>query len=185
MNILCNISILLCLALLSHNFDLKIEETKLEKVIKIEINGQNLSEDMNMFSSMDDEIIFQIYQQIDSTILENPIISENFVFDEKNRVHKINLAADLFQETQKYLLLVIEYDSDKSSEQRNPVWRIYHQEITALYKNGDRVAIDKYLGKDDLLGLKQLAGTTILNGTNIEFKGFHKMDKYLYTITIN
>jgi len=185
MNILCNISILLCLALLSHNFDLKIEETKLEKVIKIEINGQNLSEDMNMFSSMDDEIIFQIYQLEDSSVLNNPIVSETLLFDEKNRIHKVELVATKLNQEKRYLLLLIEYDTDKPAEQRNPIWRIYHQEINDLYQSGDRLAIGKYIGNDDLLGLKQLTGSTMLSGTTIEFKGFHNMDKYLYEISIN
>jgi len=180
-----NLIIVILTAIFGHNFELKYIQAISEKIIQIEINGQNLSEDMGILSSMNDEIIFQIYQLEDSSVLKNPIVSETLLFDEKNRIHKVELVASKLNQEKQYLLLLIEYDTDKPAEQRNPIWRIYHQEINNLYQLGDRLAIGKYIGNDDLLGLKQLKGSTMLNGTTIEFKGFHNMDKYLYEISIH
>ncbi len=180
-----NLIIIISTAIFGYNSEFKPTPTNSKEIIKIEINGQNLSEDMGILSSMNDEIIFQIYQLEDSSVLNNPIVSETLLFDEKNRIHKVELVATKLNQEKRYLLLLIEYDTDKPAEQRNPIWRIYHQEINDLYQSGDRLAIGKYIGNDDLLGLKQLTGSTMLSGTTIEFKGFHNMDKYLYEISIN
>lgn len=184
MNTQWNLIIVVLVAVFGYNFTLKNEQIKPNKVVQIEINGQNLSEDMGVLSSMNDEIIFQIYQLEDSSVLDNPIVSEILLFDEKNRIHNVDLIADKLNEEKRYLLLLVEYDTAKPAEQRNPIWRIYHQKIRDLYQAGDRLAIAKYIGNDDLLGLKQLTGSTMLTGTTIKFKGFHNMDKYLYQIKI-
>ena len=168
---------------LSHWLEAKNRISYPKDSIKIVINGQNLSEDM-LFASQNDEIICEIYELADSAILNNPIISENFIFDEQNQIHQLKFASNLLDKAERYLFLLIEYDTQKPSEQRNPIWRIYHQEIRTLYEAGDRIGIGKYLGNDDLLGLKVITGETIINGTNLECKGFHNMDKYHYSIEI-
>lgn len=152
--------------------------------IEITIYAYNLSEDMSVFSTMNDEVIIQIYELSDKMYLEEPILSEERIFDEINRTSKIILAEESIKENNQYLLLITEYDYKKTDFQRNPVIRIHYKEIKEFYTKKDRTKLDEYLGSDELLGLSELTGKEIQEGIELTYEGYQNLEKYKYNISI-
>jgi len=57
----------------------------------ITIKADNLSEDMNVLSSKNDEILLLAYKNLDSLILDEPLFTKELHFDESNRIKKIKV----------------------------------------------------------------------------------------------
>ncbi len=152
--------------------------------IEIKIEAFNLSEDMSVLSTRNDEIIFQIYQY-NAYILDEPIFISTSVFDEQNRVQLFKFDANLLNKESDYLVLLIENDYERSDEQRNSVIRIHHKSIFELYNHDEILAMDKYLDTDDLLGMKIISNAEIWNSRSVQFEGVQNLEKYKYEITFN
>ena len=88
------------------------------------INAINLSEDMSLLSTMNDEVFLFIYDYSDTSELSTPLVSKKLIFDESHRIQSLGI-----QKIKKRILFFIEEDSFRNSEQIEPIVRIYFKEI--------------------------------------------------------
>ena len=143
--------------------------------ISIHFQGHNLSEDSYITSTDNDELLILIYHYQDSSQLQSPLVKWKFIVDEENRSKRADFQ---FEKGAQYLLLVIEQDEMKPIEQIDPVIRVFHPEIKAAYEAADRLTIERYLGGEDLLGLKIFREFP----DQLKFDGMYKLDRFKYQL---
>ena len=144
---------------------------------QIIISSSNLSEDMNYSLTKDDELLLLIYEFNDSIkSLKSPVLVHRFNLNEHKKSDTINWVKPV---SNNFLLFLIELDSDKTNFEIDPVVRVYFEEIQTCFTKRDYYCLEQYLGDEDLLGVKQLS-----TPTNLSFKGIHKLDKYVYSVSL-
>ncbi|WP_044208712.1 hypothetical protein [Flammeovirga sp. OC4] len=143
---------------------------------EIIISSTNLSEDVSVLSTKNDEILFLVYE-LDSNDYQPPVINEYFVLDSSKMEIRIEAELDSNKNYQYYLL---EMDSNRDYLQLDPIIRIHHKAIVEYFVQGDYLGIEKYLGDDDILSIDEL---TIPINKNIN--GIFKIDRYSYQIKMN
>ncbi|MFY0655075.1 MAG: hypothetical protein JXQ96_23815 [Cyclobacteriaceae bacterium] len=148
--------------------------------LSITITANNLSEDMNVLSTKNDEILLLGYTQKD--VLGKPLFIEKLLFDESHKKHETKLSLDC---NCQIILFMIELDSKKTIEQIDPVLRVHHQQIVELYSRNEWVKLQTYLGDEDMLGTKKFETPIETSGVSFEFEGIQKIEKYSYSIEIN
>ena len=84
----------------------------------------------------------------------------------------------------KLLFVLLERDSSRPIEQIEAAVRIYQNELLNAYYNYDYNLIIKYLGDEDILGMKILENDNNNGSIVFEFSGFQKMDRYRYQIKL-
>ena len=156
-----------------------------KKQIKVNIEAKDLSEDMNQMSTGNDEIIILIYDFSDSINLNSPLVSKQLLLDKSNsnKTFRHNLDSAAYS-VSKLLVFLIESDTDRSLETLEPVIRIHYKAIEKAYKNHDFNSIEKYLGDEDVLGVKTINNPDWNKGLQVHFKGIHKLDFYDYRILV-
>ena len=171
-----------CTWLKLHNSDNeKSDKITLQEYNGIVINAIDLSEDLSRFSTKNDEILVLIYALKDSSSLQAPLLSSKHFFDAKKWVDSLSFGKWRPMNDQKLIFFFIEQDSDLSIEQIDPVIRVHYKQLTKYYNDNNYSKIEKYLGDEDLLGVKVLENIN----TNFKFSGIHKLDKYEYQIKIS
>ncbi|MEO9483002.1 MAG: hypothetical protein ABJG47_06130 [Ekhidna sp.] len=146
--------------------------------VKIMVASTNLSEDLSVASSKNDELLLLIYEfseKVDK--LGEPVFIKSFDFRE-DRMNAIFDWTILKSKKENYLFFLIERDSDKSELQVDPVLRIHSESIIECFDNRDYLCIEKYLGDEDLLGYKRFSVPS-----EHELNGVYKLDRFNYTIT--
>lgn len=144
--------------------------------VQLTVSSMDLSEDMSLSSTKNDELLLLIYKvENDSAVLNELTYDTAFVFDKNQRVMQLEWQG---QENSKYLYFLLELDSDKTSVQLDPILRVYYKEVLAAFNKRDYTGIEKYLGDEDVL---------VANYFTIpyqeEHKGVYKADKYHYTLS--
>ncbi|MEM6831105.1 MAG: hypothetical protein AAF551_11375 [Bacteroidota bacterium] len=152
--------------------------------VQFVIFADNLSEDKNLLATKNDEIIFQLYAVSGAEILDEPLLYQVMFFDQEHRTNRVAIPMNKLDTTYSYFVYMIEYEYDKSYEQRAPVYRIYHEQINAAFNQSAVTTLKKYLGSDDLLGMQELAYEELVAKTKIEFEGFQNLEKFKYIIHI-
>jgi hypothetical protein len=150
--------------------------------LQLTINALNLSEDMSTLSSKNDEVLVLIYPFVDTTKLPAPIAAEYFVLDSANR-KKISRVACPPHEMP-LLFFLAEIDSDKTPAQVELLFRKNFKEIINCINKKDLIALQKYIGDDDLIGFKIINKGYQTKGISFTFQGRYKLDKFLYKIDI-
>ena len=145
--------------------------------LEIQITAANLSEDMSLFSTMNDEVMIFVYQQEDS-LLNAPLVAKEFVLVESNRSCKVSLPTP----QKDILLFIVERDDDVTLHQVDPIIRVHYQEIIEKYKANDRQGLEAFLGDEDLLGFKVIKPVT--EDLSFTFEGFYKLDRYKYDVSL-
>lgn len=145
--------------------------------VSIQILANNLSEDFSVVSSKSDELMLIIYEfESDSGVLKDPVFVKNYFFNE-NKKRKID-EWKVIQADSDYIFFLVEMDSDRTIYQLDPVFRIYFSEITKAFDNRNYLAIEKFLGDEDLLGYSEFS----IPSTH-QLQGVYKLDKFDYTVT--
>lgn len=153
--------------------------------ISIRISPVNLSEDMSLFSTKNDELLLLIYQKRPEQLPEL-IFSKAFMADTSFTETKADMHLPPHTEEDSLFLLLLEKDSQHTIEQIDPVIRLSYDKIYSLYEARDTPALVSYLGKDDLLGMAHIDLRDFLSKTLLlEFKGIQKMDRYAYLVYLN
>lgn len=116
-------------------------------------------------------------------MLSEPILSSNFKLDETNLSRKISLSRSSLIGNN-LLFILIERDSETPIEQIDPIIRVHYNEIYRVFKERNYIEIEKYLGDEDILGMKMISNFEETTIVEFEMKGVHKMDKYEYRIKI-
>lgn len=150
-----------------------------QDTLEIVIESFDLSEDMSVASSGNDELIFVAYQE-QPTPLAEPVFTYQTTLDQQKTSDTLRFNVP---NQQPMILFLVERDSDKDLASIEPILRIYAEQITEAYHQMDYKTISKYLGDEDILGIKTYAWSQ--SATVIELKRRHKLDKYHYKLTIN
>lgn len=152
--------------------------------LKLTIKAINLSEDMSRLSTKNDEILILLYELKDSLELDQFLFSKQLKLDEKNRSKIVWFSTNKELSKSRLILFLIEQDSGTPMEQIDPVIRVHYRPIINAYKSGDYLEIEKYLGDEDVLGIKTICELNTETPVQFSFNGIHKLDKYEYSISI-
>ena len=180
-----------CLAACSGTKHLTTTSTKVKEVellatdsLYLSIEAINLSEDMSRLSTKNDEILILIYELKDSLELDQFLYNKHLKLDDKNRSKKVWLSTNRELSKSRLILFLIEQDSETPIEQIDPIIRVHYKQIINAYKSGNYLKIEKYLGDEDVLGIKTISKLDSETPAQFNFKGIHKLDKYEYSVSI-
>jgi hypothetical protein len=148
----------------------------------IMVNGINLSEDMSTLSSKNDEVLILLYSFDDTVKLKDPLLSAYFILDSANRKKQMPLVTP--DQSVNILLVLAELDTERSPEQVEKLVRKNFKEIMDCLDKRDLIALQQYIGDDDIIGMKVLRSKDLTNKTTFSFQGRYKLDKFLYRIEI-
>lgn len=151
--------------------------------LTVRVEAKELSEDLHVLSSKNDEILLLVYEQLDSLTPMQLVFKSELKFDQTNRVQKFRAPLEKWPIDGELLLFLIEQDSETPLAQLDPIISIQRHEIIKAYKNGDYVKMEEYLGDEDVLGIRYISNWDQGN-VNVKFKGFYKLDKFEYSIDL-
>ena len=154
-----------------------------DRILKLIISSDDLSEDMSRLSSKNDEILLLFYKISDNPILDSPTHMEKFVFDKKEKNLKSIFIPNI-DKTKKFILFLLEQDSETPIEQLDSTIRINYKKLIEIFNDKDYMEIEKYLGDEDILGIKIIDFQNINSLKTINFQGVHRFDNYNYSIKI-
>jgi hypothetical protein len=144
------------------------------------IKAIDLSEDMSLMSSKNDELLFLIYKApVVGPLLDSPAFVKSFVLDTANRTKAFDINID---KDENYFLFLIEMDDDRTTEQIDPVIRIYNRPVITIYQKQLYEDLYKYLGDNDLVGFLDLKGSD--SGKEYRIQGRQNLDPFNYLIQI-
>ncbi|MEL7148248.1 MAG: hypothetical protein AAFO69_17880 [Bacteroidota bacterium] len=140
--------------------------------LKVHINALDLSEDMSIVSSGNDELILIAYYD-QSAPLGDPVLTRRVTLDQQNNSDTLSM---VIAETKPLLMFLLEQDTNKKLTAIEPILRVYTEQVIEAYNQMDYKIIEKYLNDDDILGVCSYDWST--ETTIVEFKSRHKLDKY-------
>lgn len=152
--------------------------------LNLSIEAINLSEDMSRLSTKNDEILILIYELKDSLPMDQFLFSKQLKLDEKNRSKNFWLTTHRELTKGRLILFLIEQDADTPVEQIDPILRVHYKPIIKAYRGGNYLEIEKYLGDEDVLGIKTISKLDRETPAEFNFYGIHKLDKYEYSIRL-
>lgn len=148
--------------------------------IQLKIEALNLSEDMSKLSTKNDELLILIYDQNDSAALGSPLFERQITLDQSRRSVIWVLAKDKFVRD-KLLFVLIEQDTNKPMVQIEALVRVNYQRLMKAHLTKDYSEIQRYLGDEDIIGIKKISKLPIA----FSFHGIHKMDMFEYKINLH
>ena len=80
------------------------------------------------------------------------------------------------------ILFLIEMDTEKKLEEIEPLLRKNYRELLKAYSTKNYSVIEKYLGDDDLLGIKVIPN--FKNPETIEWSDIYRMDRFSYELIL-
>ncbi len=148
--------------------------------------AKDLSENMSRLSSKNDELLFIIYKYEQQGDLKEPLFFEKFVLDENDSLKKMNWKYNKNLNSDKCIVFCIEQDSETPIEQLDPIIRIHYKKIIKAYNTKNYSELERYIGDEDLIGVKIIDTPTLNNNNSIKFnfEGIYKLDRYNYQIQI-
>lgn len=152
---------------------------------RITIQGINLSEDMSRLSTKNDEIFVLVYEYFDSLQLNEPLVSKELLLAGKGAIKTFRASIKQELNIDRLLFLLIEQDSERPKEQLDPIIRVYYRELMEAYHSHDYDRIEKYLGDEDVLGIKVIERFGKKGAVEFKLTGIHKLDKYEYHVKIS
>ncbi|MGZ4056903.1 MAG: hypothetical protein ACXVPU_03955 [Bacteroidia bacterium] len=161
----------------------QIQKTVLSDSVDLIIQSTNLSEDMSTVSSNDDEILVLIYNYSDSTITGKPILSKYFVLNKNKMSDTIHYADKITGFNNNIIFFLLEIDTDKKPEVIEASVRANFKGLIKAYQKRDYTEIEKYIGDDDVLGIKNIEDLKSKRPGYFEFSDIYKMDRFSYHIT--
>jgi hypothetical protein len=140
--------------------------------------------DLSENTSGNDEILIMCYVYLDSSKLAQPLFRQKITLDQKNTSRKFGCKWNTSIANQPLLLFLIEQDSMLPISQIDSTVRVSHQAIIQEFNRRAYSGIEKYLGDEDILGVKIIPHLDY-DITNIfSFRGRHKLDKYDYLVKL-
>ena len=124
-----------CYPKLYLNKDKKPKDKKPSSKQEISINSKNLSEDVNIMSTQNDELIFLVYSKLNREFPEN-ILQEEFVMDSINTPKTFKLKQKLKPE-EEIVLVLLEMDTEQTLKQIEPVIRLNYKTILEAFIQED------------------------------------------------
>lgn len=157
------------------------DETIHTDSILIHISADNLSEDFGISSTKDDELIMIIYDYIDSTNLQAPILLERHIFTTTNNEKDLLHPRNQLEKGKKYLFVLLEDDSNKTSIEIELLFRENHQKLKEYHYTLNYKGIKETLGDDDIIGISSFS---LPPSAKLHFTGNNLADRYSYFVFI-
>lgn len=154
-------------------------KTEAAAVNYITITSKNLTEDVSIVSTKNDELIFLIYAKPDKQYPEL-VASAYFVMDKINtpRKFKINNKIDLKEDL---VLVLLEIDTKQNIKQIEPIVRLNLNSILTNFAKEDLKKIKELLGDDDIITIQKANFKTFID-KGVIVQGTHLFDAYEYII---
>ena len=144
------------------------------------ITTTDLSEDFGLLSTQNDEAIIIIYDFKDTSNLNKPLFLTQHEFT-KTATHKaFSFDKTLLKKNTNYLFVLLEEDSDHTTEEIEYRFRNHFTGLYTAYKNLQFDVIQKVLLDDDILGIQPFT----LN-SKFTIEGIQLGDKFRYTVFID
>ena len=143
----------------------------------INILAHNLSEDLSVLASNNDEILFLLFSLEDSKALS--LLSKYIIFDATNTKDNIPFDFEKLQSSD-LLFIMLEIDTDKEISEVERLVEQNLKPLQAAIENQDRIAQKEILGDDDILGIKLITAEELSSLHKFRIQGFHKVDQFEY-----
>lgn len=165
-----------------YQYDLTARLPDPSDTLTIHIQASNLTEDMSTLSSRNDEVLTFLYEFSDTSRLAQPLLTEFFVLDSARRTKDLKVV--VAPDQNKFLLFLIEIDTDRSPEQIEKIVRRSFNDIIRLFRKRDLLGLQHILDDDDLIGFRIVENIQHGNNLAFSFQGRYKLDKYSYRIEV-
>lgn len=149
------------------------------EALQVKIIARNISEDF----SGKDELIILGYVHNDS-VLNKPIFAQKYYFGKNAESKQFDCIPYVSIENKSLLIFLLEEDDDTPIEDLDSVIRINHDEIRSAFASRDYTGLEKYIGNDDVLGIKHIPAINCESSTMIRVSGIYKVDRYDYSVEI-
>jgi len=151
----------------------------LSDTVLVIIKSENLSEDF----SKNDELLILAYVSKDSSVLDTAILKKRLTLTDQKMQDEFQwkITPDLADKD--LLIFLIEQDADTPIEQIDAILRIHSSNVINAFKNRNYSSIEKYLGDEDILGIKLLEKPDFNYPIEFYFRGLYRMDRYEYLLT--
>ena len=136
----------------------------------------NLSEDMSIISTHDDELVLFIVSQDTICFIGDTTISHVPSRFQRRFETSIDDSSILFD------VMLFEIDSRRKSDDFIPIVATERDKLKKLFEAVDYQGIRLLIQEDDLLFYKQVAASELLRG--VEISGAHKGDRYHYSVRL-
>jgi len=181
MKLLTTFAFLLSISAYSSSANLKEtrKDRSVEKNFTCSILAKNLSEDGTEMSSQRDELLILFYSKNALSVLSEPLVCQDFVFDQIGVSQKFEFSTSQDQEIH---IFVIEKDTELSNASLEAIVRLRQKELREAFQAKSSKAIIKILGDDDLLGVTSLE--SLSKKQKVEISGMQLFDKFHYELEI-
>ena len=158
---------------LSCSRTLSFSTEPLSRISGVEIIAKNLTEDGNIFSSGDDEIaVF---------LLEGNFMPFKKSYTLNDECARIVMTVDGKSfVTSNMTLIIVEIDEERPFGDLRKIVSKHHKEMIDDYRKFEYLAIERYLGDDDVL----YAGKLDPLNPSIDIQSSHRGDRYHYIISL-
>jgi hypothetical protein len=146
----------------------------------VTVTGLNLSERM----SGDDEILLLCYSYPDSISLGKPLFYRKLKVDAGSLSQQFDCAVQVSAINNRMLLVLLEQDDETPVPVIDSILRVSHQAIAKEVSARNYMGIEKYLGDEDVLGIKAIPGIDCGKENLFNFSGIYKADKYEYQLRL-
>ncbi|MBO6517869.1 MAG: hypothetical protein JJ975_15090 [Bacteroidia bacterium] len=157
---------------------------------RITLYTSNLSEDMNMLATQNDEIVVLLYYHPHGNMDTVQLVSSEYhVFTNIDTLHTYSWTPAEEEDDDYYTLVMIEEDNETPIPILDSAIRSNWLRLKTDFQADNYSGIRQYLGDEDILGVTSFTWTTLPTFENrrsarFSIKGVHKMDKYRYDVII-
>ena len=152
--------------------------------VSVVVEALNLSEDMSRLSTKNDELLLLLYKMGPAETLDKYIWNKQFVLDQSASKIQLSISKPLLETSSTYLLVLIEQDSETPLEQIDPIIRVHYNQLLKAYKNRNYREIEKFIGDEDILGIKTITYQAQGAAIELRFTGMQRLDQYDYLLKI-
>lgn len=166
----------------SRGFESAISE--MPDSIFLSVKGLDLTEDMSQMSSKNDEVTLLFYELFDSEKQVKLVYSTSFTLTQNLREKRLSWQFDDRLKNSTYLVVLIERDTDQTTQEVEDLITKQYFEIEGYFSKQGNFGIEKYIGDNDIIGIKSIGRLVSNQPIDLEFKGFFKLDKYNYLLSV-
>lgn len=133
---------------------------------------------MSTLSSNNDEVAIFIYNYSDSVISSKPVFLSYFILNKNKMSDTLHYADKINEQNNTIIFFLLEIDSDKKLEDIETNVRMNYKALINAYSKRDYTEIEKYIGDDDLMGIKKAMNVKNKRPVNFEFNDIYQMDRF-------
>lgn len=153
--------------------------------IILRVQALDLTEDMSLVSSKNDEVVILIYEVIDSLKQVKLVSIGSFVLTNQKNNRKLAWANSENLSGKVFSIVIVERDTEESNSQIESTVKSKYFEIKDHFVKQGNFKIEKYLSDNDIIGIKAVHDFDKIDKLDFEFSGFFKLDKYIYQMTLS